>query len=230
MGKKGFTLIELLVVIAIIAILAAILLPLLTRAQQQAKMTNCLANLKQIGLAVQMYLQDNNEYWYPSCRGFTTADDGSVGTEFNYSYAQAPYGGGSWLMSGFLDTMLQKGYLQSSITCRDSAAFTKTYGGVVNKLYALSSGVVNCPCIDNNEKWFMSGYARQIDYGYNWNLPNYAKKLARVTKQVETVLFAECRYAEMHLTSAVGTWDVGTVWMIGGGYYTGSTDRLISYQ
>lgn len=59
--KKGFTLIELLVVVAIIAILAAILFPVFAQAREKARSISCLSNMKQIGLGVQMYIQDNDE-------------------------------------------------------------------------------------------------------------------------------------------------------------------------
>lgn len=55
--KTGFTLIELLVVIAVIAILAAILFPVLTSAKETARQATCTSNMKQIGQAFQMYLQ-----------------------------------------------------------------------------------------------------------------------------------------------------------------------------
>ena len=59
-GGKGaaFTLVELLTVIAIIAVLAAILFPVFASARAKARQTACLSNLKQVGLAVQMYAQD----------------------------------------------------------------------------------------------------------------------------------------------------------------------------
>lgn len=61
-GESGtaFTLIELLVVIAVIAALAALLLPALSRAKETSRATSCLNNLHQIGLALQLYVQDNH--------------------------------------------------------------------------------------------------------------------------------------------------------------------------
>jgi prepilin-type N-terminal cleavage/methylation domain-containing protein/prepilin-type processing-associated H-X9-DG protein len=68
--SHGFTLIELLVVIAIIAILAAILFPVFAQARESARKTSCLSNMKQLGTAVLMYIQDyDGAYplaWYPT--------------------------------------------------------------------------------------------------------------------------------------------------------------------
>lgn len=63
--KRAFTLIELLVVIAIIAILAAILFPVLAQAREAAKVSVDISNMKQLGLATEMYITDNDDVFYP---------------------------------------------------------------------------------------------------------------------------------------------------------------------
>jgi len=79
--KHAFTLIELLVVIAIIAILAAILFPVFAQARAKARQTTCLSNMKQIGIAVLMYTQDNDETLPPSNYSAAPAS-GNVGWYF----------------------------------------------------------------------------------------------------------------------------------------------------
>jgi prepilin-type N-terminal cleavage/methylation domain-containing protein/prepilin-type processing-associated H-X9-DG protein len=63
--RSGFTLIELLVVIAIIAILAAMLLPVLARAKESGRRISCLNNLSQLNVAAQIYLTDNHGFYPP---------------------------------------------------------------------------------------------------------------------------------------------------------------------
>lgn len=69
---RGFTLVELLVVIAVIAILAALLLPVLTRAKSKARQTACLSNLRQIGISFALYLADAADR-FPDQRPLKTA-------------------------------------------------------------------------------------------------------------------------------------------------------------
>ncbi|MBQ0105060.1 MAG: DUF1559 domain-containing protein [Armatimonadetes bacterium] len=80
MFKKGFTLIELLVVIAIIAILAAILFPVFAPAREKARQSSCLSNTKQIGTALQLYVDDYDETFPNMCPWGHTWDVDDNGT------------------------------------------------------------------------------------------------------------------------------------------------------
>jgi len=118
--RRGFTLIELLVVIAIIAILAAILFPVFAKAREAARATQCRSNLKQIGTALQMYVQDYDETTLPYSSTGGTGGQGprnweiefqpyiknigvfrcpSLNVEHGYTYSQSNSGVGRSLAS-----------------------------------------------------------------------------------------------------------------------------------
>lgn len=91
-NSKGFTLIELLIVMAIIVILAGMLMPVIGRGRQQARRTNCMNNLKQIGAALHMYATDHNETFpsslqalYPNYVDNTAVLSCPVGPGYSYT-------------------------------------------------------------------------------------------------------------------------------------------------
>ena len=83
--RQGFTLIELLVVIAIIAILAALLLPALAKAKEKANQAACISNLKQIGIGLALYIDDNEGY-FPIAKSVT-----ATGDDLNWTKTLGPY-------------------------------------------------------------------------------------------------------------------------------------------
>src|SRR5574340_13956 len=86
--RRGFTLIELLVVIAIIGILAAMLFPVFARARESARKTQCLANVKNIAIAINMYLTDYDSL--PPKEHRTEVID-AFGDDCQYSTGANPY-------------------------------------------------------------------------------------------------------------------------------------------
>jgi len=135
-GKSaGFTLIELLVVIAIIAILAALLLPGLARAKQQAQGTGCMNNLRQLTEAWVMYNGDN--------RNFLCVNGGEDYIDL-YSLAQVQQGQGADWCPGRQDEDI--GYLSSSSlpSTQPNLGLQWIQAGLLYP-YAKSPGVYKCP-------------------------------------------------------------------------------------
>jgi len=110
--KRGFTLIELLVVIAIIAILAAILFPVFARAREKARQTSCLNNVKELQLAILMYIGDYDETfclasnYAAGTRWFTLIDPYVKNTQiwmcpsFKHAYASSTRQSYGWNIYG----------------------------------------------------------------------------------------------------------------------------------
>ena len=106
---KGFTLIELLVVIAIIAILAALLLPALARAKEKALTTQCLSNIRQIGMASWLYLSDFNDRFPP-------------GSTKNGTVTQLSWVGNTGLRSPYSNLTAEERWLSDYLVKASSAA------------------------------------------------------------------------------------------------------------
>ncbi len=165
-SETGFTLIELLVVIAIIAILAAMLLPVLSKAKAKAYQVQCIGNLRQLAITSQLYTDDNSGYLVPN--GFITSPTPNI---------KLWVAGSEHIFPGYFTN---RAYLLDPQYAL-FAAYLKTVG------------VYKCPADRNEPVWLGVTYPKLRSYAlncfFNWQTPDDSIfSASRVTFRKQTDL------------------------------------------
>lgn len=196
-NKRAFTLIELLVVIAIVAILAAILFPVLMAAKDSARTTRCANNMRQIGAALLMYAQDHGDQ-FSHC-------DVRYGPNDMYSCSAHDWGKWFWMFTckPYLGTKYpaswSTGNAEQNIFCCPTRPIIHklTKGGQLNFLYRSGYdakwGLVYGPIPGSTKQ----GYAMWCSYGINEHIPYSSWRLSDWQRPSKSFLLLEASDTEL---------------------------------
>ncbi len=206
MRKKLFTLIELLVVIAIIAILASMLLPALSKARQKARNMLCTSNLKQISLAINMYLGDWSDIMPPG--SFSASSDWSTDriVWLDMCAEYLGYGGKSQLVNGY------HSYPRNSVfCCPNQLSYSSSVSGQTS-LYT------------------SYGYNTQLFGGRNYNPDGGNPFWGQTRRPPPPILAQMVRQPGKQMTHADAWWHYDSVANRSSGRYTLGDQAFICFR